>query len=431
MVLLTCLAAGAIMQGTQSDGSLLAKLVPNPTGHNGYEDYLRAGDMIGPDLWRSYENWLAYKQGGAKPIATDPDEDPTVPAIPPGVTPEMTDLAVRKLANDHLGAALDIIRQGNEKQTYDPRQEFSMETTFPEMSRFKMLAKVGANKAHVEFAEGKVNQAVADLLEDLKFSKSVFVSTKIATLVSAAMQSIVLAEFQDHLGQLSLFDAQLVDKTCKSLIDSPIPLGEIYKREIDLLIKDIDELIDKPDLVLSPEELKGLGSAFRGLSTSDRRQLEDLVSQTVQNRVSAAADRMTGPESGWLIRDSSDDPTPSLNDRSVSNLAFVLSNELISKNQERQYARALARARVQLRLLRLHAQVIEYRWQHNKWPTKMEEFAVDNASYDPFGGEAFHYEFKEGGYRLYSLGIPGLGPIELRYHPLSAPQNSEVSHPRL
>jgi len=420
-LLITVLAAVAV-GGPQADELLFAKIVPNPTGKNAYEDFLRAGDMVGSGLWRQYENWISYKRSSAIRDRND-DLDAAAPDLPPGVTPEMSDLAIRRAANEHLGAAIEIIRIGNEKQSYDPRPGFGLETAFPEFARFKTLAKIDMNRAHVEFADGRTTQAVDDLLEGITFARKIYGSTSISTLVSSAVQAIMLAEFQEHLGQLSFFDAQTIDKRCKKMIDTPLPVADIFNNELNMVVHDLDAILDNPNLVLSDTELKSFAPAFKGLSVTDRQQLKDMLTKSLQDGYGEAASRLDGPETGWLLRDRSNDPAPSMSDNSASNLALVLVTALQGKAMQRQYAQALAKSRVQLRLLRLHAKVIEYHWQHNQWPTKMAEFADKETAFDPFGGEQFHYELKDGGYRLYSLGIPGLGPIELKYHPISTSQS--------
>ena len=125
-----------------------------------------------------------------------------------------------------------------------------------------------------------------------------------------------------------------------------------------------------------------------------------------------------------MLRDQSPDPVASKSDLSISNLALIVVNALQGKAIKTQYANAVAKGRIQLRLLRLHAQVIEYKWQHNKLPTKLEDFAKDHAGFDPIANEPFHYELKDGSYRIYSMGIPGLGRMELRYRNTVPPKPS-------
>jgi len=430
MVLLTSLLALSLMNGRQADGSLLSRVVPIPTGKNGYEDYLRAADMAGKQLWGSYENWLGYRQSvGSTGVRAD--EEVSVPPIPPGVNPDMSDLAVRKIANERLGGAYEIIRVGNLKAVYDPRRDLSVETMFPEFAQFKMLAKIGINKAYVEFSEGRTDQAVGDLLEGLKFSRSIFGGTLISSLVSIGMQAIFLSEFQRHLGQLSYSDARLIDRTCKSLLDTPYPLVETYKREYSLAVNSVDHVIDNPSLVLEDEIEKAFGPAIQNLSEPDKHQLKGLVLQGLQSRYDALLQELNEPGSSLVRGRDPQDPPTALDDKSVSNLALAMLNALRSKSGNLQIHRAIARGKVQLMLLRLHAKVIQYHWQNYRWPTKIEEFADASSGIDPYSEQPFHYELKEGSYRLYSTGVPGFGPIELKYRPLPTPQDSGPVPPLL
>jgi hypothetical protein len=412
--MLTSLVALLFIQGGQANDSLLAKIVPQPTGKNGYEDYLHAGDLAGGYLWPMYEQMMGYRLTKID-SKIDPDDEQTLPPVAPGTSLESTDLAIRIAANDHVGGAFDVVELGNTKQVYDPRQALSSETLFPEMARFKMLAKIGTNKAYVEFAEGKTSVATKDLLEGLKFSKNIFGSVLISGLVSIAMQAIFLAEFNRHLGQLSLSDAQLIDKTCKYLIDTPYPVREMFQREFQMTSNSIDQIIDKPEEILSEDENRAFGSALSSLGPSDKALLKGFLIQTLSERYGETANMLGGPEANWPVGGAGVDPIVSTQDKSVSNLTILLANELHGKNSLRQYTTAMAKARIQIRLLQLHAKVIEYRWQNGSLPRTIEDFADAKTATDPFAGTPFHYEVKDGNYRLYSTGIPGIGQIELKY----------------
>lgn len=428
-MVLTPLVALLALQGVPTDGSLLAKIVGIPTGRNGYEDYLRACDLAGPDIWPMYEQWMGYKASLARAVPADPDVETTLPPLPPGVSVDSTDLGIKRAANDRVGAAFDILVLGNDKNVYDPRQDFNIETTFPELARFKMLSKIGSNKAYVEFSEGKTSQAVRDLLDGLRFSRNVFNSVQISSLVSIAMQAIFLAEFNRHLGQLSLNDAQTIDKTCQGLIETPYPVIDMMKRECTMTLNSIDKVIADPKLLLSEEEDKLYGAALKGLGGTERQQLKDFVSQALEQRYSDFATKLSRAESLWPVGDTSIDPPTSAADKSVSNLAVVIANCLQGKDLQHNFTKAMAKARIQLRLLQLHAKVIEYHWQNSNWPTSIEQFADAKTARDPFTGDAFHYEFKDGSYRLYSTGVPGLGQIELKYRMSSMRQGSGDDHP--
>ena len=84
------------------------------------------------------------------------------------------------------------------------------------------------------------------------------------------------------------------------------------------------------------------------------------------------------------------------------------------------------RSRTQLRLLRLHAKVIEYRWEHEQLPESLKAAVSDGTEIDPLSGEAFVFE-RPGvaSYRIYGKGMPGVGEIELRYRaPVREPEGT-------
>ena len=425
MFWLASFVAVLALNGAQDDTSLLAKLVPIPTGRNGYEDYLRAGDMIGSNNWVVYDQWIAYKRSHSVLTQTEVDGDSEVPDLPPGVSPEMSELAVRKVANERFGSAFEVVKMGNAKQVWDPRTDLDSLSVFPEMGRFKTLAKIGMNKAHVEFSEGRTTQAIDDLFAGILFSKEIFDSSLISSLVGIAIQTIMLAEFNEHLGQLSLSDAETIDRKSCAFIAERLSIANIFKREAAMTIGSLDAMIDSPDGTLSEDEVKLYGHALKDLTPADRASMKNMLTQTLQLRYNEYQERFSGDEGNWILRSDARDPVPSPQDMSYSNLALVVANDLAGKSSMSQFAEAMAKSRIQIRLLQLHAKILEYHWKNNVWPRKIEDFADTKTAYDPFAKAPFHYELKENGYRLYSLGIPSIGPLELKYR--KVPQNQITS----
>ncbi len=258
-----------------------------------------------------------------------------------------------------------------------------------------------------------------DLLEGLKFSWKIFDASRISALVAVATQAIALAEFQQHLGQLSLSDAQQIERTSTKLIETPVDARTIYKNERSGTKSALTDVFSKYDEFLTPEDAKAYGSALKGLSTTERQQLQDMVSQSLDQLTTDEEQRVNGPESGWLMRDNREDATPIPGDHSVSNLAVMVLEDFLPRSMQRTFLKALAKGRIQLRLMRLHAKVLEYHWINRRWPSKIEEFADAQTAFDPFENGPFHYELEGDGYRLYSLGVPGLGRIELKYKPMA------------
>ncbi len=424
-MLVTPLIALLAASQVPSNGSLLANIVGTPTGANGYEDYLRAADDFDLNLWGVFDQWRGYKLRSAQGATGDALGD--VPELPPGVSPDLNDFEVRLVVNGRFGRAYEILAQGNMKRVFDPRPSYGSTALYPELIYFKKLAQVGTNKARVEFAEGKTAQAVEDLLNGLQFAKNIFPTTVITSLVSIGIQAMILAEFNEDLGVLSLYDAQLVDKTCSELLNAPLDFQQVFKHELTMATGSLNQIIDKPSLLLSDDQEQTYGSALTNLSATDRQQLVSFVDQALSERCQAAIDRMSGPESSWPRDGSSSDPALSPDDKSVSNLALLLTNGLMGNDVPTQWRTALCKGRTQLRVLRLHMKVIEFHWQHGVWPTKIEQFADVESRTDPYTGRPFHYDYKGGSYRLYGTGVPGLGAIELKYKNLRVSQTSDIN----
>ena len=407
----------------QGPKSLFEQIVPNPTGRNGYEEYLRAADLAISGDYASYERWLAAI---GQPKRDLPIE---LPPMPTNVTADMSDLAVRKRANDQLGSVVDLVRSGNQKSVFDPRKNISISTTFPELGPFKTVGKVIMNRAHVEFSSGQTSLAVNDLLEGLTFSWNLIGDTILSSLVGIACESIMLAEFNEHLGQLSPGELAKIDKFTTAMLGKPFLAADLFENEQKITLSQIDVILAKPSSVipdLEPNSFpKTYLTAIEAMSAAERQSLSAATTAAIKQRMEPIVERLRGPETGWIDRGSDTEVKYLAEDVTIPNLATAIANSVVSKNTERQITNAIGKARIQIRLLRLHAKALNYHWQTNHWPTKIEQFADKQTAFDPISNSSFVYEMQEGNYRLYSLGVPGVGPIELKYRSTGYPPVSK------
>jgi hypothetical protein len=77
--------------------------------------------------------------------------------------------------------------------------------------------------------------------------------------------------------------------------------------------------------------------------------------------------------------------------------------------------------RAQLRILRLHARVIAYRFRNHRLPSALADAAPASEAFDTLSGEPFVYvRNAAGGYRIYSKGRSETGTIELHFEDKSA-----------
>src|SRR5579872_7227097 len=138
---------GLLVSAVLGQTPMFPKIIPNPTGSNGYEEYVRAADYTTSADFGAYRNWLDKLRN---PSNYDSTTEP-----PAGVDVNDSDLTVRRKWNDRYRLCCNLVSTGNHKQVYEPRDTILPETTFPEMTRFKSLATLEANAAHVAFADGQ------------------------------------------------------------------------------------------------------------------------------------------------------------------------------------------------------------------------------------------------------------------------------------
>lgn len=403
---------------SQQAPSLASRLVPNPSGKNGYEEYVYAADRVNTPLWKAYDNWLAY----LSQTATDLNSNP--PAMPDGITIQMSDLDVRRRVDNLFGSALNLVHEGNRKPVFDPRTEFTAETLLPELAVFKTVGRVISNRAHVDFSAGRATAATDALLDGLTFAWNLIGDSIIAGLVGISIEAIMLSEFSDHLSQLTPVETARIESACKAMLGRPFYASAFYAHERKTLTEQIDSFLSKPEVLTvdGPDALtKSAASAIGALSSVDKLALKASVVRELDKRFGASIARFSGPETAWIPKEIGDEPKPIVDDISVSNLTLAVTNSLVTKGMDRAIARSVGKARIQFRLLRLHARVINYRWQHNRLPSRLEDFADKDVAFDPIGGAPFHYDLIGEDYRLYSLGLPSLGKIELRYRSSGRP----------
>jgi hypothetical protein len=68
-----------------------------------------------------------------------------------------------------------------------------------------------------------------------------------------------------------------------------------------------------------------------------------------------------------------------------------------------------------MRLLDLHARILDYRWNNLKLPEQLADAVPQALLFDPLSGQSFAYEKTATGYSLFSRGVPETGKIELKY----------------
>ncbi len=415
------LAFIALVPGA-TQASLYSRVVEHPNPNNGYEDYLRAADIVQSGNAGAYLGWSKadYEDRLARKTASVADGSGWSASEEAGLklAKELHDLdylGVQRRFVGAFGRALTTVYAGNEKAVWNPREKQDSASLFPEYASFKSVAKLFAADAYVHFADGDSKGATAELLQGYTFACRIGGSNLISELVSIACRSIILAAFDGQLARLSQKDAQQLIAYADAALEQPNSYSKALASERDMSIASIDLLLKNPATLAGGDSPPG-GSldAVAKLSPRDREAARTGLANGISEFYAKLIGRLDEDESTWAsAKDNDDLPPMPASVNSVQDLVDVLVRVFLPVHE--QATKAVLKARSQLRLLDLHGRVIDFRWKHNRLPAELSDAVPEKLIHDPMGIGPFRYELTADGYRLYSKGLPGTGPIELKY----------------
>ena len=372
-----------------------------------------AGEILENPLAQVYADWTPH-------ASPDTDASPEESALITHLN-ALSPLDVRREEMRRFGRALDLIRQGNAKGAYDPRVEIGPETLYPEYASFKRVAKFATRAATVYAADGRTDRAVDLLLDVLVFADNTSRSVLIANLVGSASLSIAFAAFDDLLPRLSRTDAVKIERGVETLLARPTAARAVLPAETRMTVAGLrlafeqsgrtDELFSDDEGRLNPSR-KRMADEFAAMSRSEREAMFRRIVEQIGGRDALIDRTLAGPERDWIdgakeIEASRADEPATLDD---AMMAWLVPDYM-------GFVTVALRTRAQLRLLALHARLLQYRWDYGRFPER------SNVS-DPLTGKPFVYERRpDGTIRLASKGIPETGEIELRYRRVASEGN--------
>ncbi|MBS1714143.1 MAG: hypothetical protein JST30_07375 [Armatimonadetes bacterium] len=375
----------------QQEKSIFEQVCPNPTGRNGYEEYLKACDLfrsqVGDQVWEESQMVRAGDLGW---------------------------LNTHRAVSNKASQAIETVRAGNDKPVSDPRTGYRLTTTVPELVYFKNLTRVMVVRATVQFADGQPRDAVRTLDGALRFSSGVQeTGVLINFLVGIAMQSIVLRGYNDNLSRLPLPD---LERLARSPIgkDDSTAARSCLQREATSIQTMFDELARDRT---KTEDFLANDPADDSETSNGIKRLKSLPDSEFVAAVQAAKagtlarikriDAILGsPEPRWsgLI---SQFESGEANDKSpvgILSESFALGSQILAAELKR---------RMQLRLFRVHVLVRRHRLMANKLPDTLDQLGDQNLTVDPLTGKPFVYEVSGDTYQLYSRGTEQTGRIDL------------------
>lgn len=411
--------------------SIYDQVVQHPDLNNGYCDYVRGADLVSDPSVTVYGAWSPKQYDQALEdksamLATDPRswtaESEKELQLKRHLH-ELDYLGVQREFVKNYGRALDLVRLGNTKQVYDPRDKVDVNTTFPELGKFRSLARLLTAESYVRFADGKSSEGTADLLDGVIFAHKIGGTTLLAELVSSACSSIIMSAFEDRRVQLSDKDSLQVQRFVDSVLADPPSYVQALKRERSLIFSALDPMFGSPvdkSLFGDSDQSAAIAAAIQNLNPVDRQGVKANLKGLLDTFFNGLIQQLSQPEATWMQKNVDDIlPTDPASISSPIDLVDTLARNVLPSYQNT--TRAVLRTRTQMRLLGLHARILDFRWKNHHLPSNLKEIAKEDAILDPLSGTEFQYELREDGYKLYSRGADGTGPVELRY---KAPANA-------
>lgn len=426
--------------GTQSPPqSLLQQLVPQPTGRNGYEEYLMACDIVRstqvggitdatPEQFKSiireFEAPLPQGMTEGDLVGTKLERPSRQSYNLAKKYENFTVLQLRREAVNLAGRALDLVHRGNQKPVFDPRAKTDITTLFPEYTMMRGLGRLAVAGAYVAFAEGRSKQATQYLCDAIILGQNLTDGVLVARLVGIAIQATTFAAFERFLPNMSMIDAQMVEVLGPKLITSPPAAVHALNREFAFINQSLESMFDSADSIIdnvasgNDEKTVAEQSAhdyFSKMTPTEKKQLIDLCKRNLARHHEQVLAGFRRPEANWdeSVEDTNSEFPESRRIGSVNDLAEYLSNSVTPVFS--QLGTAEIRNRTQIRLLTLAGSVIRFRWENDRWPTKLSEAVGEKGVFDPASNDEFQYEVQGTGFRVYSKGSKTTGEIALRY----------------
>ena len=368
------LPAGA-QQPRKPPPSLFQQVIPNPTGNNGYEELVRAAELL-----KASKLFQRAASGGAA-----------------------LTLKRQVLGDRPVVEALRLLRLGLAKPVLSPREYVGPTTLLPEFAHFRSLARLLSIQQYVFLADGRITDAIMNVRLGLRLGRAIQTDTMISGLVGVAVNALSLTTLGSHLDQLSVRDCALLYQVCLEWLREPDPYLGALAAERQGMKNTLQELragirakgAGAVNELLSPEPDDPGTAALKDSISSDPEQAEAAFQQA-EKQMDAFLGRVLeeARKPSWQRASLSYEDDGSLASRFVSMLmpAYEKVGDAYTRDQAR------------IRLLACHAAILQYRWEHDRLPPSLDVLNLGELIIDPFTGQPVQYEVAGTRYRLASVG---------------------------
>jgi len=327
-------------------GPLFSTLFPIPSGINGFEEIVQAGDLA--------------RMSDILNTAIDR-------------TSTLTEKR-RALADPDLKRALSLLRAGLAKGKVFPRTSGEG----PPLDVFSPLRSLGRLlmvEQYVLLADGKVGAATDSLRDGLNLGHSVAGEMLIGSLVTSAIDAIVIRVIAQHLDQFSVKDCDRLMNLANDWLSMPDPGIAALDAEREFSLRQV-----RTDLSANP----GLAAEVSTLLSARISTVQNMLRQEPWKRTSIP------PIEG-------------------STLGAVYVRNLGLDDTYQQVLEAFTRDLARVQMLGVHAAIRRFRWEYNRLPSTLDELKLGRLGRDPFTGAQFLYQKSgESAYTLKSVKVDRL-----------------------
>ena len=399
--------------------SVYAEIVKNPTGENGYEDYLRAADALNDPGFAEMTRVIDQVRLTANrpPSTGDP--------IPDWASGKSV-LDLERIRASKYEVLLNWIKDGNSKRVYDPRESHTPATIYRELAYFKRIVRFGCSVARVHFADDDPAGATTILVDEFEFAHNIRQKTSNSDLAGIACESIVFAALEPRLSAIGEGSwSQITDIARRALTMKP-PFIQAIPTEKKLQADFMRELFKDPKKWANDwgfTDAEAIGK-LQAMPSDKRRDLEQKMEAKNNEMFDNWGLILEKPESEWMLDEPPADPSDSITPEMFAN---GLADMLVMPGP--QILHAEARNRTQIRLLYLHGLIQEFRMKYDQLPKDLDELKTPAATYDPLSKTKFVYEINGANYELYSKGAGDTGRIDLKWRRPPSASSNKPSEP--
>ena len=413
--MIATLALGALLLGQTAGQGYFKQVVKSPTGKNGFEEMVLAGDLLRQGGFGIYLRLSDVPAGQIEESKFSPPEAAVWNAFR-----SLTLLQRRRAIVKKFTPVLDLLERASQKDIYDPRKDMDFNTLLPEQSGFKDVAKLLPVAVYVAFADGQGQRGVQLLTTGLDVFDRLSRGLLIQYLVGVASSNILLPCVEEHLPRMSQKDAVRLEQASLALIEREPAVRYSIELELSLVPtiirktmaefkpEDVDMMIGFAEETDREKALKTL----KGMTPAERGRVAEGVSSRVVEVQKEARTALAGTEADWVAF-KPDDPMKADWSNANGLIDAIASSALPSYAA---VARAAAISRTRLRLLGLACGVLRHRWEHGQLPIRLEDAVGKERAVDPLSREAFELRKDvSGNFSIFSKGTKETGEIGLRY----------------